>query len=300
MADALETRGRVARTMEGAGGVEIKATIPDRQVDVALKAYNLALSENERYIYFFDTPELELFEMGVIARARRVVGGQHDSTIKFRPVDPASVPSLWRKYSGFKIEADACEKGVVKSASMTMPVAKGLIKRVAAGSNPISDLFTEEQLLFLLSLASKKIDYSRVVVMGPDPGLAVEAQRSGAALADHRRTVAARGWRPDLRGLHQDTGGPGGSRHGRLHGLPCGSRRRARRRPAGQDPLGPGALGQTRAASPCRERVNGINGSARIRPELAIEPAGRRTGRSGDRAAGPGRSPTGTTSPACP
>ncbi len=133
----------------------------------ALKAYKLRLSENERYIYFFDTPQLELFEMGVIARARRIVGGQHDSTIKFRPVDPATIPALWRKYRGFKIEADASEKGVVKSASLTMPVAKGLIKRVAAGSNPISDLFTEEQLLFLLSLASKKIDYSRVVVMGP-------------------------------------------------------------------------------------------------------------------------------------
>ncbi len=48
-----------------------------------------------------------------------------------------------------------------------MPVAKGLIKRVAAGKNPIADLFTEEQLLFLLSLASKKIDYSRAVVLGP-------------------------------------------------------------------------------------------------------------------------------------
>ena len=105
--------------------------------------------------------------MGVIARARRIVGGQHDSTIKFRPVDPATIPALWRKYRGFKIEADASEKGVVKSASLTMPVAKGLIKRVAAGSNPISDLFSEEQLLFLLSLASKKIDYSRAIVMGP-------------------------------------------------------------------------------------------------------------------------------------
>jgi hypothetical protein len=55
-----------------------------------------------------------------------------------------------------------------------------LIKRVAAGKNPISNLFTEEQLLFLLSLANKKIDYSKVVVIGPirawrwkylDPGL---------------------------------------------------------------------------------------------------------------------------------
>ena len=100
------------------------------------------LDDNERYIYFFDTPDLELLEQGVIARARRIVGAAHDSTIKFRPVDPDSVPAMWRKYSGFKIEADSGDKGVVKSASLTMPVAKGQIKRVAAGKEPIASLFT--------------------------------------------------------------------------------------------------------------------------------------------------------------
>jgi hypothetical protein len=153
--------------MAGAEGVEIKATIPQHQIDPALEMYGLKLDENERYIYFFDTPKLELFETGIIARARRIVGSTHDSTIKFRPVAPESVPALWRKYSGFKIEADASEKGVVKSASLTMPVAKGLIKRVAAGKDPISSLFTEQQMLFLLSMVNKKIDYASAIVMGP-------------------------------------------------------------------------------------------------------------------------------------
>ena len=180
MASGLETRGQVARTMAGTEGVEIKATIPESQVDLALQVYGLNLDENERYIYFFDTPDLDLFAQGIVARARRIVGAAHDSTIKFRPVDPDSVPALWRKYSGFKIEADASHKGVVKSASLTMPVAKGQIKRVAAGNEPVASLFTEEQLLFLLSMANKKIDYTKVVVMGPlrawrwkyiDPGL---------------------------------------------------------------------------------------------------------------------------------
>jgi hypothetical protein len=153
--------------MAGAAGVEIKATIHQKQIEAVLSGYGLSRDDNERYIYFFDTPDLEAFETGIIARARRIVGGQHDSTIKFRPVDPDGVPALWRKYSGFKIEADWSKKGVVKSASLTMPVAKGLIKRVAAGKNPVANLFTEEQLLFLLSLANKKLDYAKVVVMGP-------------------------------------------------------------------------------------------------------------------------------------
>jgi hypothetical protein len=180
MASGVETRGQVAKTMAGADGVEIKATIPQNQIDLALKAYGLKLDNAERYIYFFDTPELELFEQGVIARARRVVGAEHDSTVKFRPVDPETVPPLWRKNSGFKIEADCGTTGVVKSASLTMPVAKGQIKRVAAGKEPVASLFTEQQLIFLLSMANKKFDYSKVIVIGPmrvwkwkhdDPGL---------------------------------------------------------------------------------------------------------------------------------
>ena len=167
MANGEEIRGQVARAMAGAEGVEIKAIIPDKQIDAALELYKLKLDDNERYVYFFDTPELELFASGIIARARRIVGSDHDSTIKFRPVVPDSVPAIWRTYKGFKIEADASDKGVVKSASLTMPVSKGLIKRVAAGKDPIASLFTEQQLLFLLSMANKKIDYAKAVVMGP-------------------------------------------------------------------------------------------------------------------------------------
>jgi hypothetical protein len=167
MASGVESRGQVAKIMAGAEGVEIKATIPQQQIELALQAYGLQLDDNERYIYFFDTPDLELFEQGVIARARRIVGAGHDSTIKFRPIEPDAVPAMWRKYSGFKIEADCGDRGVVKSASLTMPVAKGQIKRVAAGKEPIASLFSEEQLLFLLSMANKKIDYTKVVVLGP-------------------------------------------------------------------------------------------------------------------------------------
>src|SRR5262249_53453245 len=98
MANGEETRGQVARTMAGAQGVEIKATIPESQIDLALKLYNLEQDDKERFIYFFDTPELELFASGIIARARRIVGCDHDSTVKFRPVEPDSVPDVWRKH----------------------------------------------------------------------------------------------------------------------------------------------------------------------------------------------------------
>ena len=167
------TRGRVARQVAGAEAIEIKATIPDHQIESALARFGLTKRNDEkRYIYFFDTPTLDLVQAGIIMRARRVVGDQHDSTVKFRPVEPQDVAKKWQKFEDFKIEADASEKGVVKSASFTMPVAKGLIKRVADGKRPIAKLFTKEQEEFLLLMAGRQIDYSGLVVLGP-----LEAQR---------------------------------------------------------------------------------------------------------------------------
>jgi len=162
------TRGKVAKAIAGADDIEIKATIPDHQIRQALARFGLTASnDEERYIYFFDTPKLDLLGAGIIARARRVVGGAHDSTVKFRPVNPTDVGPKWRKYKDFKIEADASETSLVKSASFSMPVAKGQIKRVAGSKKAISEIFTVEQEEFLTSIAGHKIDFASLVVLGP-------------------------------------------------------------------------------------------------------------------------------------
>jgi hypothetical protein len=162
------TRGKVAKAMAGAEAIEIKATIPNHQVRRALARFGLtADNDEERYIYFFDTPKLELLGAGIIARARRVVGDAHDSTVKLRPINPKDVGPKWRKYRDFKIEADASETSLVKSASFSMPVAKGRIKRVAAGKKPIASIFSAEQEEFLATIGGRKIDFSRLVVLGP-------------------------------------------------------------------------------------------------------------------------------------
>ena len=168
MERGANTMGRYARLLEGAEAIEIKATIPQRQIKTALARYGLTKRNDEqRFIYFFDTPQLGLLKAGIIARARRIVGDEHDSTIKFRPVDAAKVGKKWRKYRDFKIEADASERGVVKSASLTMPVAKGLIKRVVAGEKRIPALFTEEQEAFLREMAGHVPDLTTLAILGP-------------------------------------------------------------------------------------------------------------------------------------
>jgi len=162
------TRGKVAKAMAGAEAIEIKATIPDHQIRQALARFGLTSNnDEERYIYFFDTPKLDLLGAGIIARARRVVGEAHDSTVKFRPINPKDVGPKWRKFRDFKIEADASETSLVKSASFSMPVAKGFIKRVAVGKKPVSAIFTAEQEAFLTAIAGHKIDFSSLAVLGP-------------------------------------------------------------------------------------------------------------------------------------
>jgi hypothetical protein len=162
------TQDKVARAVAGAEAIEIKATVPNHQVQSALTRFGLTTrNDEERFIYFFDTPGLELLASGLIARARRIVGDEHDSTVKFRPVDPAQIGPQWRKFRDFKIEVDASEKAMVKSASFSMPVAKGLIKRVAAGKKPIEALFTAEQEAFLQEVARRHVDFSTLAVLGP-------------------------------------------------------------------------------------------------------------------------------------
>lgn len=162
------TQGKVAAAVAGAESIEIKATIADRQVRQALARFGLtARNDEKRFIYFFDTPGRDLLAAGLIARARREVGGAHDTTVKFRPVDPAKVGQTWRKYRDFKIEADASEKGFTMSASFSMPVAKGLIKRAAAGKLPLAKTFAAEQKKFVKAMTGRALDFATLAVFGP-------------------------------------------------------------------------------------------------------------------------------------
>jgi hypothetical protein len=56
---------------------------------------------------------------------------------------------------------------MVKSASFSMPAAKGLIKRIAAGKKPIAQIFTSDQEAFLKAIAGKEIDFTTLAVLGP-------------------------------------------------------------------------------------------------------------------------------------
>lgn len=160
--------GRFAREVEGTNSVEVKAMIDDDHIRAGLRHLGLSPeSAVQRLVYFFDTPRLDLFRAGVIVRARRVPGGQHDSTIKIRPVRADAVPAKWKKEKGFKLEADAGENAIVRSASLSRGVEKGVIKQVAAGKAKVSDLFSRAQRQFLAEMCRIKTDLDKLAILGP-------------------------------------------------------------------------------------------------------------------------------------
>ena len=168
MKPEASAQGKITEMVCSVEAVEIKATILDEHIERTLARFNLTVdNDEERYIYFFDTPALDLLKAGIIARARRIVDEEDDSTIKFRPVVTEEIAGKWCQSSGFKIEADASETAIVNSASFTMPVKKGLIKAVVEGEKSIAKLFTKAQEDFLADMANYPIDYSSLAILGP-------------------------------------------------------------------------------------------------------------------------------------
>ncbi|MGH7495813.1 MAG: hypothetical protein ACREOO_25935 [bacterium] len=154
--------------IEGVQGVEIKVTIrPDQELQ-GLRALRLDEDSAEvRMIYFYDTAKLDLYNAGVVLRARLVKGDDDDSTVKFRPVEPGKVSPNWCKMAGFKLEADSVGDRVVCSASLTVRQKRDEIEEVAKGERPIQKLFSTEQRSFLREFLPQPVAFEQLKPLGP-------------------------------------------------------------------------------------------------------------------------------------
>jgi hypothetical protein len=165
----LERSSRMNQiTMAAMDAVEIRRTIrPDQELR-AVRAMEVDEDTADvRLIYFYDTPDLDLFKAGVVLRARLIKGDADDSTVKFRPVEAASVPRDWQRLKGFKLEADWVSDHVVCSASLTGRQQRGEIDEVAKGSRAIGKLFSSDQERFLSEFYKGPLDFGELRVMGP-------------------------------------------------------------------------------------------------------------------------------------
>jgi hypothetical protein len=173
--------------------VELKLTVPDTDQRSAVGALEMdPLEAQVRQVFFFDTPDLALNRQGVVVRARRVQGREHDSVVKLRPVVPSTLPAKVRKSPNMKTEVDAMPGGFVCSASMKGTVDPSLIGRVVSGERPLRKVFSKEQRSFYAANAPE-IDLDALSVLGPITLLKLKL--SPKALG--RRLVAEMWFYPD-------------------------------------------------------------------------------------------------------
>ena len=105
--------------MKGSDSVELKLTVPMSEHRAAINNLQLdALDAQIRQVFFFDTPDLALNKVGVVARARRIQGKGGDSVVKLRPVVPDDIPEHLRQSPSVGVEVDAMPGGFVCSASL--------------------------------------------------------------------------------------------------------------------------------------------------------------------------------------
>ncbi len=155
------------RLVKGATSVELKLSVPVGQ-RATVKSIGLDPVEAQpRQAFFFDTPDLALNQAGIVVRARRIQGGDGDTVIKLRPVDPSTIDPELRRSRAFKIEVDAMPGGFVCSASFKGVCTNQEVLDVSSGEMPLRKLFSKEQRAFYDAHAPAGITMDKLVLLGP-------------------------------------------------------------------------------------------------------------------------------------
>ncbi len=168
---------KILELVKGSSSVELKVTVPDESRLAAIKGLGFDPVEAQpRQAYFFDTPDLALNKAGVVVRARRIQGGDGDTVVKLRPVDPATIDKDLRRSEGFKIELDSMPGGYVCSASFKGVCTAKEVLEVTAGKASVESLFSKEQRVFYDMHAPAGIKMDSLVPLGPTFLLKVKHQ----------------------------------------------------------------------------------------------------------------------------
>jgi len=148
--------------------VEVKITAQIGDETMVRQALERSGEEPEhRRVYFFDTPQLALFDAGVVLRAREIAGGADDSTVKLRPVDPTVLSDAWKQTEGFEVEIDGVGDETICSAKLSADQKRDEIEGVATGEREIRKLFSEAQEQLILEYAPTNVTWPDLHVLGP-------------------------------------------------------------------------------------------------------------------------------------
>jgi hypothetical protein len=158
----------VLKLGKGANSIELKLSVPLTGHRAAIKSIGLDPVEAQpRQAFFFDTPDLALNHAGVLVRARRIQGGDADTVIKLRPVDPSTIDPNLRRSAAFKVEVDVMPGGFVCSASFKGVCSGQEVLDVTSGKMSLRKLFSKEQRAFYDAHAPAGITMDKLVILGP-------------------------------------------------------------------------------------------------------------------------------------
>lgn len=148
--------------------VELKVTVPEPQQRSTAAALGMdPLEAQIRQVFFFETPDLQLNEHGVVVRARRIQGKGGDAVVKLRPVVPAELPAELRRQAAFRVEVDALPGGYVCSGTLKAETRPNDVRRVARGELAVRKLFTKEQRAYYAAHAPDELALDDLVPLGP-------------------------------------------------------------------------------------------------------------------------------------
>ena len=154
--------------IQDSDSVELKLTVPDAAQRSTVTALGIdPLDAQIRQVFFFDTPDLALNEVGVVARVRRVQGRGDDSVVKLRPVVPKDLPVGLRSSPNLVVEVDAMPSGFVCSASLKGKPGPPGVRATLAGAQPLRRLFSKEQRAFFADHAPAGLELDQLSVLGP-------------------------------------------------------------------------------------------------------------------------------------
>jgi hypothetical protein len=154
--------------VQGADSIELKATVPDVSHRATIGALDIdPLNAQIRQVFFFDTPDLALNRAGVVARARRIQGRDHDSVVKLRPVVPSQLSPELRASPNLNVEVDVIPGAYVCSASFKQTLGPDIIREAVHGQRRLRRLFSKEQRAFYAAHAPEGISIDDLSVLGP-------------------------------------------------------------------------------------------------------------------------------------
>jgi hypothetical protein len=149
------------------GRAELKVTLAP--TDIRRARYRLALlnaQSQTRRIWFFDTPELVVYDGGAILRAREIDGEADDSTVKLRPFTLVELAPEFVALDGLKCELDRSPAASKSACSLKVDQDEGEIAAVGFGERTIDKLFSSEQEA-MFAAHGPAVAWDQLAVLGP-------------------------------------------------------------------------------------------------------------------------------------